>query len=130
MFGFSRTTVDSVEDHLNTELQSVPEAAFDPQLRLLIIKPHPVQTAQALGLNCSSGWRGQQLTYTRVGAHHQHGEVRAVAGQTKDGGLQVLVVTCQVNEGDHFGGALTDLLGCSGLAVVHHLNDTRKQRER
>ena len=50
------------------------------------------------------------LTHAGVGAHHQHGEVGAVACEAKDGGLQVLVVSSQVNESDHLGGALTDLL--------------------
>lgn len=52
-----------------------------------------------------------QLTDAGVGAHYQHGEVRAVAGESKNGGLQVFVVSRQVDESDHLGGALADLLG-------------------
>lgn len=68
-----------------------------------------------------------QLTDAGVGAHHQHGEVGTVAGEAEDGGLQVLVVTGEIDEGDHLGGALADLLGRAGLAVVHDLR--RRQRE-
>lgn len=63
-----------------------------------------------------------RLTDAGVGAHYQHGEVRAVAGQSKNGGLQVFVVSGQVDERDHLGGALADLLGGARLAVVHHLS--------
>lgn len=62
-----------------------------------------------------------QLTDAGVGAHHQHGEVGTVAGEAEDGRLQVLVVSGQIDEGDHLGGALADLLRCPRLAVVHHL---------
>lgn len=65
-----------------------------------------------------------QLTDAGVGAHHQHGEVGAVAGEAEDGRLQVLVVSGQIDEGDHLGGALTDLLSCPRLAVVHNLQKT------
>lgn len=66
------------------------------------------------------------LTNAGVGAHHQHGEVGAVAGEAEDGGLQVLVVSGQINEGDHLGRALADLLRCARLAVVHHLHGDQK----
>ena len=78
----------------------------------------------------SCGWRAWlQLTNAGVGAHHQHGEVGAVAGETEDGGLQVLVVSGEVDEGDHLGRALADLLSCPRLTVVHNLFDTRQDDE-
>lgn len=45
-----------------------------------------------------------------VGAHHQHAEVRSMACHSKDGGLEVLLVAGQINEGDDF---------CRGSADVH-----------
>lgn len=68
------------------------------------------------------------LTDAGVGAHHQHGKVGAVAGEAENGRFQVLVVSGQINEGDHLGGALTDLLGCPGLAVVHYLKHHQRRR--
>lgn len=67
------------------------------------------------------------LTDARVGAHHQHGEVGAVAGEAENGGLQVLVVSSQIDEGDHLGGALTDLLRRPRLAVVDHLKHDQEE---
>lgn len=67
-----------------------------------------------------------RLTDAGVGAHHQHSKVGAVAGEAEDGGLQVLVVSSQIDEGDHLRGALTDLLSCPRLAVVHNLQDTAR----
>lgn len=67
----------------------------------------------------------QSLTDACVGAHHQHGKVRAIAGEAEDGGLQVLVVSCEVDEGDHLGGALADLLRCPRLAVIHNLSQVK-----
>lgn len=61
------------------------------------------------------------LTNASICADDQHSEIRAVAGEAKDGGLQVLVVTRQINECDHFRGTLTNLLCCSGLTVIHNL---------
>ena len=69
-----------------------------------------------------------QPTNAGVCTDDQHGEVRAVAGEAEDGGLQVLVVSRQVDEGDHFRGALTDLLCCPRLAVVHHLAPRKDKR--
>lgn len=68
------------------------------------------------------------LTNAGVGAHHQHGEVGAVAGEAENSRFQVLMVSGQINEGDHLGGALTDLLGCPGLAVVHYLKHHQQRR--
>lgn len=42
------------------------------------------------------------LTDTSICADDQHSKIRTVAGKAKDGGLQVLVVTRQINECDHF----------------------------
>lgn len=42
------------------------------------------------------------LTNTSICADDQHSKIRTVAGKAKDGGLQVLVVTRQINECDHF----------------------------
>ena len=70
-----------------------------------------------------------QLTNAGVGAHHQHGEVGAVAGEAEDGGLQVLVVSGEVDEGDHLGRALADLLSRPRVTVVHDLLDTRQDDE-
>lgn len=48
-------------------------------------------------------------TNASVGADEQQGAVGTVRGEAEDGGVQVLVVACQVDEGDHLGAALTDL---------------------
>lgn len=61
------------------------------------------------------------LTDACVCADDQHRKVRAVAGKAKDGGFQVLVVTRQIHERDHFGGTLTNLLCSPRLAVIHDL---------
>lgn len=68
------------------------------------------------------------LTDASVGAHHQHGKVRAVAGEAENGRFQVLVVSGQIDESDHLGGALTDLLGRPGLAVVHYLKHHQRRQ--
>ena len=49
------------------------------------------------------------LTDPSVCTDEKQGAVGAVGGEAKDGGVQVLVVACQVDEGDHLGAALTDL---------------------
>lgn len=49
------------------------------------------------------------LTNASVGTNKEQGTVRTVGGEAKDGGVQILVVACQVDEGDHLGAALTDL---------------------
>lgn len=61
------------------------------------------------------------LTDARVCADDQHCKVRAVAGKAEDGGFQVLVVTRQIHERDHFGGTFTNLLRSPRLAVIHDL---------
>lgn len=71
-------------------------------------------------------WRALRLTDAGVGTHNQHGEVGAVAGEAEDGGLQVLVVSCQIDEGDHLGGALADLLRRPRLAVVDDLHGDQR----
>ena len=53
-----------------------------------------------------------------VGRDHQHGVVRRVARQAEHGGLQVLAVSGQVNEGDQLGGLLADLLRRGSGRVV------------
>lgn len=63
------------------------------------------------------------LTNTSICTDNKHGKIRTVAGKAKDGGLQVLVVTCQIDERDHFRGTLTDLLCRSGLAVIDNLEE-------
>ena len=40
------------------------------------------------------------LTYSRIGSNYEHGKIRAVSSETKDGGLHVLLVASQVNESD------------------------------
>lgn len=67
------------------------------------------------------------LTNAGVGAHHQHGEVGAVAGEAENSRFQVLVVSGQINKGDHLGGALADLLGCPGVAVVDYLKHHQRR---
>jgi hypothetical protein len=47
-----------------------------------------------------------------VGTDEEQGAVRAIGGEAKDGGMQVLVVARQVDEGDHLRAALTDLFCC------------------
>lgn len=44
-----------------------------------------------------------------VGPHHQHTEIRGVASHSKYGGLEVLLMPGQVNEGDNFGGRSADV---------------------
>lgn len=51
-------------------------------------------------------------TDSSVGTDEEQGTVGAVGGEAKDGGVQVFMVTCQVDEGDHLGAALADLF-CS-----------------
>lgn len=48
-------------------------------------------------------------TNPSVSTDEEQGAVRAVRGEAEDGGVQVLVVASQVDEGDHLGAALTDL---------------------
>lgn len=62
-----------------------------------------------------------KLTNAGVCADDQYSEIWTVAGEAKDGGLQVLMVTCQIDECDHFRGTLTNLLCCPRLAVIHNL---------
>lgn len=66
-----------------------------------------------------------RLTNAGVGANHQHGKIRTVAGEAEDGCFQVLVVASQVDERDHLGGTLTDLFCCSGVTVIYHLRNMR-----
>lgn len=58
-------------------------------------------------------------------SHHEHTEVGQVSGHAKHGGLQVLLVTGQVDEGDDLGGALANLCPVQAAAMavrfVHHL---------
>lgn len=61
------------------------------------------------------------LTNASICADDQHSKIWTVAGEAKDGGLQVLVVTRKINECDHFGGTLANLLRCPRLAVIHNL---------
>lgn len=61
------------------------------------------------------------LTNAGICADDQHSEIRTVAGEAKDGGLQVFMVTRQIYECDHFRGTLTNLLCCPRLAVIHNL---------
>lgn len=42
-------------------------------------------------------------------SYHEHAEVRQVASHAEHGGLQILLVSRQVNESDDLGGLLTDL---------------------
>ena len=68
-----------------------------------------------------------ELTDASVSAHYQHGKVGAIAREAEDGGLQILMVSRQVDESDHLGRALADLLSCPRLTVVHHLHNTPGQ---
>lgn len=51
-------------------------------------------------------------TDSSVRTDEEQGTVGAVGGEAKDGGMQVLMVARQVDEGDHLGAALADLF-CS-----------------
>ena len=51
-------------------------------------------------------------TDSSVGADKEQGTVWTVGGEAKDGGMEVLVVACQVDEGDHLGATFTDLFCC------------------
>lgn len=68
------------------------------------------------------------LTDACVCADDQHCKVRAVAGKAEDGGFQVLVVTRQIHERDHFRGTLANLLCRPRLAVIHDLERERRQK--
>lgn len=65
------------------------------------------------------------LTNAGICTHDQHSEIWTVTGEAKDGSLQVLVVTRQIDECDHFRGTLADLLCCSRLAVIHNLKEKK-----
>ena len=65
------------------------------------------------------------LTYTGVCTDDKHGEVWWVAGQPKDGGLQVFVVATQIYQGDQLGGVLTNLFYSPRLTVVYNLKQDR-----
>ena len=41
-----------------------------------------------------------------IGSHHEHAEVGGMTGHAKYGSLEVLLVSCEVNEGDDLGGGL------------------------
>ena len=45
-----------------------------------------------------------ELTHARVGSHDQHGEIGSTSVKTKHGGLEVLVMSSQINKGDELGG--------------------------
>ena len=45
-----------------------------------------------------------RLTHARIGSNDQHGEVGSASGKTKHGGLEVLVMSGQIDEGDELGG--------------------------
>jgi len=55
--------------------------------------------------------------------HHEHAEVGQVARHAEHGGLQVLLVSGQVDEGDDLGGLLTDLGPVQTAAVAVGLVD-------
>lgn len=57
---------------------------------------------------------------THIGGNAQHDAVRLVAGQTKDGRFDVLLVAGQVDKRDEFGGLVADLLDCV-LRIVDDL---------
>lgn len=61
---------------------------------------------------------------------HEHAEVGQVSCHAKDGGLEVLLVAGQVNEGDDLGGFLADLgpVQASSMTVwlVHYLGDRQR----
>ena len=44
-----------------------------------------------------------------IGSHHEHAEVRGVASHAKYGRLEVLLMSCKVNEGDDLGGGSADV---------------------
>lgn len=48
-------------------------------------------------------------TNPSVSTDEEQGTVGTVGGEAEDGGVQVLVVACQVDEGDHLGAAFADL---------------------
>lgn len=64
-------------------------------------------------------------TNASVCANNQHSKVWTVAGKAKNGGFQVLVVTSQIYERDHFRGTLTDLLCSARLAVIYNLGKSK-----
>lgn len=68
-------------------------------------------------------------TNPSVCANNQHSKIWTVAGEAKNGGFQVLVVTGQINECDHFGGTLTDLLSCPRLAVIYNLGKSEAKND-
>ena len=67
-------------------------------------------------------------------AHHEHAEVGQVSRHAEHGGLEVLLVAGQVDEGDDLWGFLTDLGPVQAAAVavwlVHHLTERKEQTER
>lgn len=67
------------------------------------------------------------LTNSSIRTDHKHCKIWTITGEAKDGGFQVLVVTRQINECDHFRGTLTNLLCCPRLAVIHNLKKENKQ---
>ena len=44
-----------------------------------------------------------------IGSHHEHAEVRGVASHAKYGRLEVLLMSCKINEGDDLGGGSADV---------------------
>ena len=44
-----------------------------------------------------------------IGSHHEHAEVRGMASHAKYGRLEVLLMSCKVNEGDDLGGSSADV---------------------
>lgn len=68
------------------------------------------------------------LTDACVCADDQHRKVWTVASKAEDGSFQVLVVTRQIHERDHFRGTLTNLLCSPRLTVIHDLEQEMQQK--